>query len=111
MTVSTARADRSAPGEAKMNRWPARPDAARAGGYHAWLRMFSVQGTDLRSTAVRRGAVAGPAIAVAALAGAIAATGAAGVPLRDPGGVTLRRLLVAAVLAAVLVALDVAVRA
>ena len=57
-----------------------------------------------------RAALAGPLVAAIALAGAIAATGEAGVPLRDPGGVSLRRLVIALALAAVLLLVDVLVR-
>ncbi len=94
-----------------MNAGAARLDPAPRAATVLGLRMSSVQDTDRRSTAIRRGAIAGPAIAVAALAAAFAATNAAGVPLRDPGGVTVRRLIIALVLAAVLAVLDVVVRA
>jgi hypothetical protein len=57
-----------------------------------------------------RAALAGPVVAGVALAGALGATSAAGVPLRDPGGVTLRRLGVALALAALLLLFDVLVR-
>ena len=90
MTVNTG-ADRTGPCEATMN---------RGGGYRA--RAMSV----LRS----RAALAGPLIAAVALGGAIAATGEAGVPLRDPGDVSLRRLWIALALATALLALDVLVR-
>ena len=59
----------------------------------------------------RRVVLAGPAVAAGTLAAALAATAAAGVPLRDPGGVTEGRLIVAAGLVLLLVVLDVAVRA
>ena len=72
--------------------------------------MLGLDGSDPRSASLRRAALAGPAVAAVALAGALAATGTAGVPLRDPGGVTLRRLAVAAALAAVLVLIDIRVR-
>jgi PAP2 superfamily len=61
--------------------------------------------------AVPRYLLALPLIAAVALAGALAATSAAGVPLRDPGSVTLRRLEVAVGLGIVVALLDVIVRA
>jgi len=73
--------------------------------------MLGVDDSDRRSSPSRRAVLAGPFVAAAALAGALLATGAAGVPLRDPGGVTLRRFAVAVGLAAVLVLADLAVRA
>ena len=72
----------------------------RGGGYRASSM------TLLRS----RAALAGPLVAAVALAGAFAATGQAGVPLRDPGDVSLRRLGIALALATALLALDVLVR-
>jgi membrane-associated phospholipid phosphatase len=73
--------------------------------------MSPVQGTDTRFAPARRAALAGPFVALVALAGALIATSAAGVPLRDPNGVTVRRFLIAAVCAVVLVLLDIAIRA
>jgi hypothetical protein len=73
--------------------------------------MSSTQQPDLRSGPAWRGAVAGPLIALAALASAMIATAIVGVPLRDPGGVSFRRFTLAAMLAVGLAAVDVAVRA
>ena len=58
-----------------------------------------------------RSALAGPAVALIALAAAAIATRSAGVPIRDPGGVTVRRLATAVVVLLVLVAVDILVRA
>jgi membrane-associated phospholipid phosphatase len=58
-----------------------------------------------------RAALAGPLVAVVGLALAALATASAGVPLRDPGAVTVRRLLVAAAITGGLLVLDVLVRA
>ena len=55
--------------------------------------------------------LAGPAVAAVTVLVALVAIDAAGVSLRDPGGVTLRRLLTTAVLVLVLAGLDIAVRA
>jgi hypothetical protein len=55
--------------------------------------------------------VAGPAVAVVSIVAALIATDAANVPLRDPDHVAGRRLLVVLALVALLVGLDVAVRA
>ena len=57
-----------------------------------------------------RAAAAGPAVAAVTLVTALIATNAAGVPLRDPDGVSLARFLSAAALVAVLVGLDIAFR-
>ena len=57
-----------------------------------------------------RAAVAGPVVAVAALAIALAFTDRAGVPLRDPGSVTITRVAIALALLAVLVAIDAGIR-
>ena len=57
-----------------------------------------------------RAAAAGPLVAIVALVTALIATDAAGVPLRDPAGVTERRLLVALLLVAVLIAIDAVAR-
>jgi hypothetical protein len=73
--------------------------------------MLSVQRLDRVGAPARRDLLAGPVVAAVAIVGALMATSAAGVPLRDPGHVTLRRFAVAAALALVLVALDVAIRA
>jgi hypothetical protein len=54
---------------------------------------------------------AGPAVAIASLLAAVAATQAAGVPLRDPDRVASTRLGVAAALVGALIAVDVLVRA
>ena len=108
ITVSTAHADGTAVRrEAIMNATEPAPRAATVLG----LRMSSVQDTDPRSTAIRRGAIAGRR-SPCRLAAAVARHHAAGVPLRDPGGVTLRpRCSIAVVLAVVLARLDVVVRA
>ena len=58
-----------------------------------------------------RSAAAGPLVALAALLAAVVATRSAGVPLRDPGHVTSSRLAVASGLVALLIGLDIAVRA
>jgi PAP2 superfamily len=76
----------------------------------ALYRLFAMP-ADLRSATVARGVLALALTAALALVGALAATSAAGVPLRDPGGVTLRRLAVAGGLAVLLAVLDVLVRA
>ena len=55
--------------------------------------------------------VAGPAIAAVTLIVSLVATNAADVPLRDPKGVTLTRLVIAVVLVALAAAADVAIRA
>jgi hypothetical protein len=73
--------------------------------------MSSVQSPERASAPAWRGTLAGPLIALFALAGALAATAAAGVPLRDPGDVTVGRFMTAAGLAVALAVLDVAVRA
>jgi hypothetical protein len=80
-------------------------------GYRAKVRMSFVQDSDLRSAPSWRAVVAGPAIALASLLGALLATAEAGVPLRDPGGVSLRRLEIAIALALILAVLDAAWRA
>ena len=59
----------------------------------------------------RRVILAGPVVAAATLLVALVAIDAAGVSLRDPAGVTLRRLVTTAVLVLVLAGLDIAVRA
>jgi hypothetical protein len=59
----------------------------------------------------RRMLVAGPLVAVISMAAALIVTDAAGVPLRDPDHVAGRRLLMLVGLVALLVALDVVVRA
>lgn len=58
-----------------------------------------------------RAVLAGPAVALASLIAALAATRAVGLPLRDPDGVASARLGVAALLVCGLVALDIAIRA
>jgi hypothetical protein len=73
--------------------------------------MSTVQDSDFRTAPFWRAAVAGPAIAVAALLAALAATADAGVPLRDPSGVALRRLQLAVALALIVAVLDAAIRA
>ncbi|CAA9477577.1 MAG: hypothetical protein AVDCRST_MAG53-426 [uncultured Solirubrobacteraceae bacterium] len=55
--------------------------------------------------------VAGPAVAAVSIFAALVATNAAGLPLRDPDHVAGRRLVLVLCLVAVLVALDVVVRA
>ena len=59
----------------------------------------------------RRMLIAGPVVAIVSGVAALLATNAAGVPLRDPDHVAGRRLLLVLGLVAVLVALDVLVRA
>ena len=59
----------------------------------------------------RRMVAAGPIVAVVSMAAALIATGAAGIPLRDPDHVAGRRLVLLLALVALLVALDVVVRA
>jgi hypothetical protein len=54
---------------------------------------------------------AGPIVAVVSMVAALIATGAAGIPLRDPDHVAGRRLVLLLALVALLVALDVVVRA
>lgn len=58
-----------------------------------------------------RPATACVVVAAVGLAGALAATAAAGVPLRDPGGTTASRFLAVGGIVALFVALDLAVRA
>lgn len=60
---------------------------------------------------LRRALIAGPVVAVVGMVVALAATDAAGLPLRDPDHVAGRRLLILLGLVALLVVLDVAVRA
>ena len=55
--------------------------------------------------------LAGPAVAIVALVTAVVVTGAAGLPLRDPDHVAGRRLVLVLGLVAVLIVLDVVVRA
>jgi hypothetical protein len=64
----------------------------------------------LREPPPWRAVAAGPAVAAIALVAALIATAAAGVPLRDPGGVSVARFLSAATLVGVLVVLDAAFR-
>lgn len=59
----------------------------------------------------RRMLIAGPAVALASLVTAVLVTRAAGLPLRDPDHVAGRRLVLVLGLVAVLVALDIVVRA
>jgi hypothetical protein len=59
----------------------------------------------------RRMVAAGPIIAIASMVAALVATGAAGIPLRDPDHVAGRRLVMLLGLVLALVALDVVVRA
>ena len=59
----------------------------------------------------RRMVAAGPIVAVVSMVAALIATGAAGIPLRDPDHVAGRRLVMLLALVALLVALDVVVRA
>ena len=66
---------------------------------------------DTSTAASARAVYAGPLVALGALAVAFVVTTIAGVPLRDPDGVAGSRLLFALGLVAVLVMLDVAVRA
>lgn len=61
--------------------------------------------------AAGRAVFAGPIVALVALASAILATQIAGLPLRDPGTVTVRRLVVATAVAVGFVVLDIVVRA
>jgi PAP2 superfamily protein len=79
---------------------PAPPDAR-----HALAVVPASSATPWRS------ALAGPVVALAALAAAAAATGSAGVPLRDPGGVTVRRLATAVGVLLAFVAADAVARA
>jgi hypothetical protein len=58
-----------------------------------------------------RSVLAGPVVAVVAMASAAVATGIAGVPLRDPGWVTVRRLSTAVVIVLAFVLVDAVVRA
>ncbi len=58
-----------------------------------------------------RAVAAGPAVAAVMLVTALIVTSAAGVPLRDPNGVSLRRFTTAAALVALLVGVDIAFRA
>ena len=57
-----------------------------------------------------RSVLAGPLVAAATVLVALVATSEAGVPLRDPNGVSLRRFLIAVGLVAVLIVVDVAFR-
>ena len=57
-----------------------------------------------------RAVAAAPAVAAVTLVAALVLTSAAGVPLRDPAGVSLRRFVTAAALIAVLAGLDIAFR-
>ena len=68
---------------------------------------------DIRTNpaAFRRGTLAGPAVAVAALVAAVIACAAAGIGLRDPDGVASSRLLVAFGIVALLIGVDAVVRA
>jgi hypothetical protein len=58
-----------------------------------------------------RSVLAGPVVAVVAVVSALVATGIAGLPLRDPGSVTVRRLTTAVGILLALVLLDAVVRA
>ena len=58
-----------------------------------------------------RAVAAGPVVAAVTLVTALIVTSEAGVPLRDPGGVSLRRFLISAALVALLVGGDIAFRA
>ncbi len=58
-----------------------------------------------------RAVLAGPIVAATALVAAGVATGIAGVPLRDPGAVTVRRLITAVAMTVGFLLLDIAVRA
>jgi hypothetical protein len=58
-----------------------------------------------------RAVAAGPVVAAVTLVAALIVTSEAGVPLRDPGGVSLRRFLMTAALVALLVGADIAFRA
>jgi hypothetical protein len=57
-----------------------------------------------------RAVAAGPVVAAITLVTALVLTSEAGVPLRDPSGVSLRRLTITAALVAVLAGLDIAFR-
>jgi PAP2 superfamily len=57
-----------------------------------------------------RAIAAGPAVALVTLVAALIVTGQAGVPLRDPNGVSVARFTSAAALVAVLIVLDIAFR-
>jgi len=63
------------------------------------------------ASSLRRMVAAGPIIAVASMVAALAATGAAGIPLRDPDHVAGRRLAMLLGLVLFLVAADIVVRA
>jgi hypothetical protein len=58
-----------------------------------------------------RAVAAGPVVAAVTLVAALIVTSEAGVPLRDPAGVSLRRFVIAAALVALLVGGDIAFRA
>jgi hypothetical protein len=64
----------------------------------------------LRDAPPWRAIAAGPAVAAVTLVTALIVTGAAGVPLRDPNGVSVARFVSAATLVAALVALDIVFR-
>ena len=65
----------------------------------------------LATMAPRRMLLAGPIVAIVSLVAAVLVTDAAGLPLRDPDHVAGRRLALVLLLVAVLVALDIVVRA
>jgi hypothetical protein len=67
--------------------------------------------TRMTPAGFRRGLLAGPAVAVAALIIALILTGAAGISLRDPDGVASGRLLGAFGIVAALIAIDAVIRA
>jgi len=72
-----------------------------------WFRSRS----GLGALAPRRSVLAGPIVAAVTGVSALAAAGASGLPLRDPDHVVGSRLLLVVVLAAVLVVIDILVRA
>src|SRR3954464_4822723 len=67
--------------------------------------------TKASPTLQRRMLVAGPVVAVVSVIAAVLATDAAGIPLRDPDHVAGRRLVFVLGLVAVLIALDMVIRA
>jgi len=81
---------------------PALPPRGVAGSTHLVARPKSSQ---------RRKLIAGPAVAIVSLLAAVLATDAAGLPLRDPDNVAGGRLALVLCLVAVLIGLDVLVRA
>jgi PAP2 superfamily len=75
------------------------------------LRAAASTGRAARGASLRRMLVAGPVVAIVSMVAAFVATDEAGLPLRDPDHVAGRRLLLLVGLVALLVVLDVVVRA